>query len=198
MTERQKSKKKLDIIHSAIKCFNQYGIEQTKIVDIAKEAQVNHSLVLYYFPNYEDIVMAVTESLIQELNDATIKAINSPHKDSLELLRNYIESTFKLVKKNKDKFTIWLHFYYKASQDNKYNELNKSIRNQARERISEIVKSCSSENLCKNFSDDELADISNYILGLITGNLIVAMTEDKEQIDYYSKLTYDFTLNCLN
>ncbi len=182
--------KKEKIIKSAIKCFNETGIEQTKIVDIAKYAEVNHSLVLYYFPNIKDLGKAVIESLIDELNQSTIKALEKSEQNSKALLKSYIDSTFLLVKKNKNKFTIWLHFYYKASHNQEYQDLNQKVRHQGKERIRSILLSLSEKKLIPSLSPELLEESTDLILGLMTGNLIIAMTESEKPTSYYSDQTY--------
>jgi AcrR family transcriptional regulator len=188
MSEKKVSKKEL-IIQAALRCFNEVGIEQAKIIDIAKYAEVNHSLVLYYFPNYDDLGRAVIESLITKLNDATVAAIEGDEGNADKLLEDYILSSFKLVNENRKEFTIWVHFYYKATHSDEYKELNQTIRNQGRERMQKILDACIEQNICRSLNDSEKKETVDFIMGLITGNLIVSMTEKEDRIEQLGELT---------
>jgi AcrR family transcriptional regulator len=186
----KKEKTKSKIIQAAIKCFTELGVENTKLVDIARAAEINHSLVLYHYKEFDSLCYDVIDSLVQDFFQFFYKVSFNSNQQADSLLKSFISTHFILAKKNRGKYSIWLYFYYKASQDRKYQQLLALIRFSLREKIGQVVQSYV-PNKVPPLDHDEFEYISNYILSVISGNLILALTEEKQSIHIFQKYCFD-------
>ncbi|CCN38298.1 putative Transcriptional regulator, TetR family [Vibrio nigripulchritudo SO65] len=88
-------KKNHDLIISvASECFAQNGYEATKIIDIAKAAEVPKANVFYYFSNKEKLYDAVLNTITKPLLDASkpLEELTDP----VEALTQYIHTKLSI------------------------------------------------------------------------------------------------------
>ncbi len=67
-----------ELINTAERLFMEKGYEQTAIADIVREVQVAHGTFYYYFPSKEDILEAVIEKNIAELESHVREIMQRP------------------------------------------------------------------------------------------------------------------------
>ncbi|MFA8341558.1 MAG: TetR/AcrR family transcriptional regulator [Rhodothermaceae bacterium] len=92
--------KEKDIIESAIKIFAEKGFHNSKISDIAKEANVATGSVYRYFKNKEDIIVNIFDDLWEKLF-AEIKVMTKNKKLSpTETIDTIIDLIFDLFADN--------------------------------------------------------------------------------------------------
>jgi len=92
--------KEKDIIESAIKIFAEKGFHNSKISDIAKDANVATGSVYRYFKNKEDIIINIFENLWKKLF-AEIKVMTKNKKLSpIEKIDTIIDLIFDLFADN--------------------------------------------------------------------------------------------------
>ena len=96
---REANNKHDAILESAIKVFARKGFHNSKIAEIAREAEVADGTIYLYFKNKDDILIRLfeikLEQIIQEL-----RAQMAPEKDPLKKLRRFITLHLDLVNKN--------------------------------------------------------------------------------------------------
>ena len=95
-----KNDKHEQILRAAIKTFARKGFYNTRISDIAKEANVADGTIYLYFKN-KDILLV---SLFEESMNQIIQMVNerlSSITDPIEQLRAFIKIHFELIKKDK-------------------------------------------------------------------------------------------------
>jgi AcrR family transcriptional regulator len=56
-----------EIIQASIRCIATKGLEHTSIGEIAKMADVNRSLVAYYFPKKDELFLKITEHILDRI-----------------------------------------------------------------------------------------------------------------------------------
>ncbi|MBX9787234.1 MAG: TetR/AcrR family transcriptional regulator [Alphaproteobacteria bacterium] len=76
------------ILLSARKLFVEYGFAGTSMGQIAKLAQVNHSLIFHHFENKEKLWLAVKQSIVKEKNQQSkmLPSTDQPFYDFLYAL----------------------------------------------------------------------------------------------------------------
>ncbi len=87
MTEKQK-KKWLAIIDAAIEIFSEKGFHNTKIVEVAKKAEVADGTVYLYFKNKDDLLITAFQYLFKN-RLGFIKEKLDEISDPLERLHNF-------------------------------------------------------------------------------------------------------------
>ncbi len=96
----ERNDKHEQILKAAIKTFARKGFYNTRISDIAKEANVADGTIYLYFKN-KDILLV---SLFEESMNQIIQMVNerlSAIDDPIEQLRAFIKVHFELIKKDK-------------------------------------------------------------------------------------------------
>lgn len=188
--KKKGTRKREEIIQAAIKCFAEQGIENTKLVGIAKAAGINHSLVLYHFKDFDTLCFELVESLVQEFFDYFYKVSFIHQSDFEKLLRSFISAHFILAKKNRDKYSIWLYFYYRASIDRRYKQLLSMIRLSMREKMILLFMPLCEQHQSK-LDQTETEYLADHILSSISGHLILALTEEKRSLSNFQEQTFD-------
>jgi len=100
ITNHIKNTKYKQIMRAAIKTFAKKGFYNTRISDIAKEANVADGTIYLYFKNKDTLLV----SLFEESMDQIIKMVKerlSGIEDPIEQLRTFIKLHFELAKKDK-------------------------------------------------------------------------------------------------
>ncbi|MCL2034787.1 MAG: TetR/AcrR family transcriptional regulator [Oscillospiraceae bacterium] len=80
----KKAQRKKSIIDAALKLFSEKGYENTRVDDIAKQADVNKALIYYYFENKESILKYLLDEFYSGLE-----------KFSGDFIANYIVKSIK-------------------------------------------------------------------------------------------------------
>jgi len=87
-----KIKTKDKIIEASLQLFNEQGVDNVTVRDIAKEMGISHGNLCYHFANIDEIVFKLYENLVAEL-DLAIEKFQSKEID-LELLYAITKYTF--------------------------------------------------------------------------------------------------------
>jgi AcrR family transcriptional regulator len=190
-TYQEKKEQKLPtrekIIKVAIKLFSSRGVNYTKLVDIAKEAQISHSLVLYHFPVFDDICYAVLEAFTADYQKI-LKKLSSEAQATENFLENFVRAHFSLAQKRPRQFSIWLHFYYKAALNKKYRALLESVRTFELSCLRLILNFHSAKHGIAK-SSHQIESDATFILSIISGNIILALTRGPEGAQEYAEIT---------
>ena len=92
--------KEKDIIEASINIFAEKGFHNSKISDIAKEANVATGSVYRYFKNKEDIIISIFEELWETLFVKMEKLTNTKSVSPLDKLDKIIDMIFDLFADN--------------------------------------------------------------------------------------------------
>ena len=172
----EKNVKKL-ILDNSFGLFLSKGIANTKIIDIAKAAKINRSLIYYYYKDINEIFIDIITMVLGDLKKTTFEFIEKPHSSTLALLKNYIFAPFYWAQTKPNHWQMWLYFYYLCSSIDEFQLMNTEIRQNGRARIESMIYMGIGK---KEFQFDDHFDVSRAafsIQGLITGNLVLGFTE---------------------
>lgn len=67
------NKTKQKILATALAIFNEQGVASISIRQLAQEAKISHSNLIYHFPSKQEIVLALHEQLFNRANDINKK-----------------------------------------------------------------------------------------------------------------------------
>lgn len=91
--EREKEKRREDILNAAEAVFFSKGFENTKMEEVAEKAEVSKGTVYLYFKSKEDLQFGVLQkgaSILQEMLEAVISESKSGLENLLEMGRAFI------------------------------------------------------------------------------------------------------------
>lgn len=184
------------IITAAFKCFAKYGIEQTKLIDIADVAKIKHNLILYHFKDFEALCLACVEEVVHSFILLTQKISLEKQKNAQNHLEDFIKAHFKMAQLHRSGFSLWLHFYYKASISTHYQQLLKTITVTSQEKLKSIlVQYCKENNIHK--TDLQLELIAHSIISHIVGQLILSIAQDKPDFESEAKTCFLLALDLI-
>ena len=89
------SKTKQKILDSAILLFNQNGVANVSIRQIAKEAAISHGNLIYHYPNKESIVLGIHEKLLEQA--VQLNQLIDPKKFDIKELHTITKTGFEIV-----------------------------------------------------------------------------------------------------
>ncbi|OGP57635.1 MAG: hypothetical protein A2V67_09275 [Deltaproteobacteria bacterium RBG_13_61_14] len=87
------------ILESAIKVFARKGFHNSRISEIAAEAEVADGTIYLYFKNKDDILIRLFENSLEQII-ADLRAEIGKENDALRKLRRFIKMHLDLVNKN--------------------------------------------------------------------------------------------------
>jgi TetR/AcrR family fatty acid metabolism transcriptional regulator len=93
--------KREKILEAAVKVFARNGFYQSKISEIAREAEVADGTIYLYFHNKDDILINLFEEEMTRIIKA-MKAIIAREDDPVRQLEEFAEAHLGLIKKNKE------------------------------------------------------------------------------------------------
>lgn len=185
------------IIKAALRCFAKKGIEQTKLVDIAEAARVKHTLIIYHFKDFEKLCLACVQQVVHNFFQETQHVALAKQKNAAEHLEQFISSHYHMARQHPGAFSLWLHFYYKASIDNHYRKLFNTITLSSLEKLKSImIQYCSEKKLER--SDLQFQLLGQIIIAQIIGQLILTIGQESPDFSVGAKSCYLLAIDLLN
>ena len=106
--QREKQKRRNDIISAAEKVFFAKGYDRVTMDEIANEAEVNKALLYYYFKNKESLFFAVNLYGVQILYDLYLEC-SQLNADGYSKVIAMIQSLYEFSKEHPDYFRIYCY-----------------------------------------------------------------------------------------
>ena len=108
MDEVKNQTLKEKIIDTAEESFAEHGYGNTKMLDVAQKAGVNHALIHYYFSTKEHLYETVVNRLFEKWRDQ-IRSFDWTSADPETVLRTYITQyfAFHVESENLQKIRTW-------------------------------------------------------------------------------------------
>lgn len=106
--EREKQKRRNDIIKAAEKVFFAKGYDRVTMDEIAQEAEVNKALLYYYFKNKEGLFFAVNLYGVRILHNMYIKCSNL-NINGYDKVKAMIQALSGFSKEHPDYFRIYCY-----------------------------------------------------------------------------------------
>ena len=178
-----RTSRKERIVSAAVRCYVENGVAETTMSQIAQRAKVDQPLIHYYFPDVDGLYREVFLVVLESLKEASVKPFALPTKNTAKTLATYIEAPFRWADREPGLFSVWMYFYYLSSFHALQRQLNTDIRRTGRERIAVMIYQGIEEGVFKIPAGSNVQDTALMIQGLITGNTILAQTEDIQERD---------------
>ncbi len=116
--------KKEELVDAAERLFSQKGYSDTSVDDICEKVGVAHGLFYYYFDTKEEIIEAITERMIDELENVLIKIVEDSFLRADEKFIRFMTMAFQ---RKRDK-PYMVSYYNKEKEPKVYYQLfNKTV-----------------------------------------------------------------------
>ncbi|MBU3160049.1 TetR/AcrR family transcriptional regulator [Clostridium frigoris] len=151
------------IIESASVLFQKWGLKKTSMEDIAKSVGKGKSTVYYYYTNKQEIFLIVMERLAKCIVKNSKEVINK-EKKAEDKLRKYLLEYSSEIKKYANLYDI---VRYELKEDIELKtKIRTSYDTEEHELIKEIIKYGILNKEFKQYTEDEVKQISSTILGI--------------------------------
>ena len=178
--EREKERRRNDIIDAAEKIFFSKGVENSTMDEVAEEAELSKGTLYLYFQSKEDLQFAIFMRGIEIIMDMMNKHL-SPGKNGYENLLELAETFISFSKKHKDYFELFMFFL--SSNLEKLNIEKAQIEKYLKEQspltlVNECVRKGVEDGSLRN--DLPLEDFAATLWSQLLGVLIVI--ENKKDV----------------
>lgn len=166
-------RKKLEIVEAAVRVFAKDGAEALTYDRLGTELETTRSHIRYHFQDRQDIVVGVIRymmSLGHEFTFENLRKAESP----IERISAYLDGYYDFFVKNPQYGPIMLHFYYLSGYAGDLRDLQSQVRQQAFERIEELLLQAYIE--AGKRKPQDLETIVDQVQRLILGGLILSLS----------------------
>jgi AcrR family transcriptional regulator len=186
-----KEARQLEIIKIFYEVAKREGYENTSIAKIAKEMDINPSLILHYFETKEDLTYALIDHILESY--LLIYAIKDKEQATLENLQRTIEMLFSKEWNLLFDDGLFYTFYALAFREEKIRSKYKIILDSLRQNLAAIIEQCNEKGLTLVKSPQTAADI---IFVLVDGAYFYLSLENNnkaytERLGYYKQKAYE-------
>jgi AcrR family transcriptional regulator len=151
------------VLRAAIGCISNYGIEKTTVSAIAKKAKITRSLVSYYLPKKENLLLEVMRYISASIQTSVEEQVINT-LDPFDQLIARIQTNLVYFLENPDHANCYNLFYYYAGVSPDFKEWNSTIAFRAREKIQKLVEKIKSKFHSNNLSNEETTLIIHDLL----------------------------------
>ncbi|MBL7714566.1 MAG: TetR family transcriptional regulator [Bdellovibrionales bacterium] len=171
------------IIRCAINEFGTQGFHLATLDRIAKKAQVQKPLILYYFKDKSALLQAAIEEILVEQKRRNDE-LNSLDLDARARADMILEANFVLADENTESARLMLVLYASAGWDKELNPIYKKVVEGVRTRYGNILKAGAREKVTLPNLDVERwsRTIHFWIIGAITDYLSDQTARKKAEI----------------
>jgi AcrR family transcriptional regulator len=168
---------KQQITRAALECYTRLGPARTTNVDIAKRAGVPPPLVLYYFPGPDALFSEVIQHILEGLREEVLGAIQANVTNPRKALLAYVSAHLQWAARHEELLGIWLYFYYLATVNPHFRELNSAVRETGRERIAALIYEGMAKGHFEIPKSHDVPALAREIQLLINGGWVMPFTE---------------------
>lgn len=157
-----------EIINSAKKLMQQYGLKKTTMEDIAKEAGKGKSTLYYYFKDKEEIFNKVINQEIDEFFNVVSSAVRK-EADAIGMLKTYVVTKVKTLREKVNIYTFVIDNDFQGRLNNEFSILRNKYDNEEKKLISSIFTRGVKTNLFKQEVMNEVDVLSELLVSCIRG-----------------------------
>lgn len=103
VTSEYKTEVKERIIQSAVKCFSKYGLDRTRMDDVAQKADLSKGTLYLYFKSKEDLFYVICENNLKVLKEQLSHIFSTTKEDLVSNAEQFYENFHKEEKRESEK-----------------------------------------------------------------------------------------------
>lgn len=161
-----------DIAEAAIRVIGEQGIDNTRLVDIARAAKATTGSITHYFEDKDTLLLAaldhVAQRLLREISSAT------GTDDLIELACNALP----IDEDGMRDWRVWLCFFSRAVADPALARINKAYYEEFRDGIARLIRSRQATGMLGAAIDPPI--VANAIIAAVDGIGVRATLEPEE------------------
>lgn len=152
------------------------GLENTSIALIAKEMDVNPSLIIHYFQTKEDLTYGLIEYILEKYK---LIFKEKSKQDSRQILTELIDNLFSDKWNKLFDDSLFYSCYALTFRDAKTRLMYRSLLDSLRENLASVLKICQQEGVVETDDPEKAADAFFAILD--GAYFYLSLVEDKKE-----------------
>ncbi|MDO8289271.1 MAG: TetR/AcrR family transcriptional regulator [Parvibaculum sp.] len=145
-----------DIAKAAVSVIGEIGIENTRLIDVAREAKATTGTITHYFEGKDALLLAALDHVAQRILRLMHKSSTTRNRDDLI---DTASLTLPVDDEGKRDWRVWLAFFSRAVGDPALARINNAYYDEIKQGISKIIRTLQkSGEICMSVDPDEAAD----------------------------------------
>jgi TetR/AcrR family fatty acid metabolism transcriptional regulator len=175
-TDTAKRERRSAILEAAIAAYAKRGYHQTRVEDIAAEADVSKGTIYLYFESRESILVAAFNQFMQQFGVGVAEILNS-RSAPLEKIRQVFDETFRAAAENETLSRVMMDFWAASvhNPDMPHIDLSKAYA-EYRAVIADLLKQAVKQG---DIRKDHPSMTANIILASLDGIILHWMMDPK-------------------
>jgi len=103
VTSEYKIEVKEKIIQSAVECFSKYGLDRTRMDDVAQKADLSKGTLYLYFKSKEELFYVICENNLKVLKEQLSQILATTKEDLVSNAEQFFENFHKEEKRESEK-----------------------------------------------------------------------------------------------
>lgn len=188
--EREKEKRRNDIIDAAENIFFSKGYDLATMDDVAEEAELSKGTLYLYFSSKEDLYMGITRRGLEILQRMFLKAVES-HERGLDQIRAIGDAYCEFAEKHSNYFRSMVYFHSNIME----NVADGSFAEPEAQEGIKVLQTCT-QALSQGIADGSIRPdidpmkVAIILWGQTTGILQLAMSLGKHMADKFEQFHF--------
>lgn len=145
-----------DIAKAAVSVIGEIGIENTRLIDVAREANATTGTISHYFEGKDALLLAALDHVAQRILRLMHKSTANQSRNDLI---NSASLTLPIDDEGKRDWRVWLAFFSRAVGDPALARINNAYYDEIKHGISQIIRILQKKGeICASVDPDEAAD----------------------------------------
>ncbi len=158
--------RKDEIVQVASALVAKKGWQNTKLTDIAKEADVSLGVITYHFSSKDEIIRTVMEKYVGDNLAEHFHALDE-YEDPVERMKNHVRATLNVSRQHPDIYHLLFDYWAKISWNEEIRKMNSQFYDFARDWTADCVRAGIDSGVFKEVDPRNAATLINaLILGI--------------------------------
>src|SRR4030042_1589424 len=173
------------IMKAMYSCLLEMSFEKMTLMDIARRAKINPSVLYYFYKTKEDILLGFIDYILEEYKKDFITwmsekttAGSTPIERCSEMINFLIEKTM-----NRDLTKLFIGLWSLSSH-------NPMVRQRVKTVYADAITIASSIIASTGVPEDDALNIARELIGLIEGSALLSILFDDSEYDLYRVMNF--------
>lgn len=177
-----KEARRAQLIQATIQSIAKYGLSDTTVATVAKEANLSQGIVNLHFQSKQGLLIETLKSVADEYKDAWEKAMASAGPSNAEKLEALVNVDFCHAVCDRTKIAVWFAYWSETKSRPTYRKLCAERDRDYDRKLNELVKALIAEGDYRSLSADSItAGLSAMSAGLWLDLLVEPRSMTRER-----------------
>lgn len=153
-----KEARRQQLIQATIQSIAKYGLSDTTIATVAKEANLSQGIVNLHFQSKQGLLIETLKSVADEYKDAWEKAMASAGPSNAEKLEALVNVDFCHAVCDRTKIAVWFAYWSETKSRPTYRKLCAERDRGYDRKMNELVKALIAEGNYQSMNADSITD----------------------------------------